>query len=43
MAPKRQFDVMGRSYAERSQQVGQALVKWLNEGVLTPLIKGEQD
>ncbi len=29
------------SYAERSQEVGAALVKWLNEGVLTPLIPAE--
>lgn len=31
------------SYAERSQQVGAALVKWINEGVITPLIQGEKD
>ncbi len=29
------------SYAERSQEVGAALVKWLNEGVLTPQIPAE--
>jgi hypothetical protein len=31
------------SYAGRSSQVGAALVRWMNEGVITPLIKGEQD
>lgn len=29
------------SYAERSQQVGVALVRWINEGVLTPQIPAE--
>lgn len=40
-------DVCGKasyhSYAERSLQVGAALIKWMNEGVITPLIKGETD
>lgn len=31
------------SYAERSQQVGAALVRWINDGVITPLIKGDDD
>lgn len=31
------------SYAERSSQVGAALVRWINEGVITPLIRAEQD
>ena len=31
------------SYAERSVQVGAALVRWINEGVITAVIKGEQD
>ncbi len=31
------------SYSERSAQVGTALVRWMNEGVITPLIKGEGD
>lgn len=40
-------DICGKasyhSYSERSAQVGTALVRWMNEGVITPLIKGEGD
>jgi hypothetical protein len=31
------------SYADRSTQVGHALVKWINEGTFTPVIKGPDD
>ena len=31
------------SYAGRSTQVGQALVKWMNEGIITAVIKGADD
>lgn len=31
------------SYSERSQQVGVALVRWINDGVITPVIKGDGD
>lgn len=31
------------SYAGRSAQVGHALVKWINEGVITAVIKGADD
>jgi hypothetical protein len=31
------------SYADRSTQVGHALVKWINEGIITPVIKGADD
>ncbi len=31
------------SYAERSQEVGAALVRWINDGVITPIIKGAGD
>ena len=31
------------SYAGRSAQVGHALVKWINEGVITAVIKGNDD
>ena len=29
------------SYSERSTEVGHALVKWINDGVITPLIKAQ--
>ena len=31
------------SYAERSAPVGAALVRWINEGVVTPMIPGDRD
>lgn len=31
------------SYSERSQEVGAALVRWINDGVITPVIKGDTD
>ncbi|MFM8546066.1 MAG: hypothetical protein ACKODB_00335 [Betaproteobacteria bacterium] len=31
------------SYSERTQEVGAALVRWINDGVVTPVIKGASD